>query len=164
MRQVIHYKSKNRIFVSNSDDWRYQSREWRYCWNSASWEIHLITAENSIRAENNWDDNDSDINNKKDFCFSFIESIESSHNHINENRINIDDHDLSSSKKHKRAKKMILQAVFKISSELKLYYNWALQDHENTASSNRSSEIDDSQNRWTWIFNSKVKRCLTFHR
>ncbi len=80
MRQVIHDKSKNRTFVSNSDDWRYQSREWRYCWNSASWEIHLITAENSIRAENNRGDDDSDINNEKDVCFSFIESIESSHN------------------------------------------------------------------------------------
>ncbi len=80
MREVIHDKSKNRTFVSNSDDWRYQSREWRYCWNSASWEIHLITAENSIRAENNRDDDDSDINNEKDFCFSFIKSIESSHN------------------------------------------------------------------------------------
>ncbi len=80
MRQVIHYESENRIFVSNSDDWRYQSREWRYCWNSASWEIHLITVENSIRAENNRGDDDSDINNEKDFCFSFIKSIESSHN------------------------------------------------------------------------------------
>ncbi len=80
MREVIHDKSENRTFVSNSDGWRYQSRGWRYCWNSASWEIHLITAENSIRAENNRDDGDSDINNEKDFCFSFIESIESSHN------------------------------------------------------------------------------------
>jgi len=97
-----------------------------------------------IRAENNQDDNDSDINNKKNFYFSFIKSIESSRNHIDENRINIDDHDLSSSKKHKKAKKMTLQAVFKISSKLELYYNQALQDHENTASSNRSSEIDDS--------------------
>jgi len=40
-----------------------------------------------------------------------------------------------------------LQAVFKIPPELGLYYNRALQDHENTASSNRSSEVDDSQGR-----------------
>ncbi len=80
MGQAIHYESENRTFVSNSDGWRYQSREWRYCWNSASWEIHLITAENSIRAGNNRGGGDSDTNNEEDFCFSFIESIESSHN------------------------------------------------------------------------------------
>ncbi len=75
---------------------------------------------------------------------------------IDANRININDHDLSSLKKHRRSKKATLQSVFKVSSELELYYNRALQDHENTASLNRSSEIDDSQDEYrTWIFNSK---------
>ncbi len=41
-----------------------------------------MNAENSKRAENNWDDDDddSDINNKKDLCLSFIKSFESFQN------------------------------------------------------------------------------------
>ena len=63
---------------------------------------------------------------------------------IDKNEIDIDNHDLSTLKKHKESKKATLQSVFKISSELELYYNRALQDHKNTASLNRSSEVDDS--------------------
>ena len=55
---------------------------------------------------------------------------------IDENKININDHDFSSLKKHKELKKATLQSVFKVSSELELYYNRALQNHENTASLN----------------------------
>jgi len=44
-------------------------------------------------------------------------------NNINENRINIDDHDSSSLKKHRESKKATLQSVFKVSPELEFYYN-----------------------------------------
>ncbi len=66
---------------------------------------------------------------------------------IDENRIDIDDHDSPSLKKHRESKKATLQSVFKVSPELEFYYNRALQDHENIASSNRSSELDESQGR-----------------
>ncbi len=82
---------------------------------------------------------------------------------IDVNRIDINDHDLSLLKKHKESKKVTLQSVFKVSSELELYYNRALQDRKNTASSNQSSEIDDSQDEYrTWIFNSKENNVWHF--
>ncbi len=50
-------------------------------------------------------------------------------------------------------------------TELKREYFDKDVDHENTASSNRSSEIGESQDRYsTWISNSRVKRCLTLYR
>ncbi len=39
-----------------------------------------MNAENSKRAENNWDDDDNDITNEKDLCLSFIESFKNSRN------------------------------------------------------------------------------------
>ena len=55
---------------------------------------------------------------------------------IDEDRTDIDAHDLSLLKKHRGSKKATLQPVFKVPPELGLYYDRALQDHENTASSN----------------------------
>ena len=49
-----------------------------------SWKIYLINAEISKKIKNNWNDDDdcdnNNINNEKDFCFSFIESFENSYN------------------------------------------------------------------------------------
>ncbi len=39
-----------------------------------------MNAENSKRAENNWDDDDNDITNEKDLCLSFIKSFKNSRN------------------------------------------------------------------------------------
>ncbi len=80
LEQSVQDESRNRIFTSKQVDWRYQSWEWRYCWNSASWETYLTNAENSKTTENNRDDDESDISNEKDLCLSFIESFEISHN------------------------------------------------------------------------------------
>jgi len=66
---------------------------------------------------------------------------------IDEDRIDIDDHDSPSLKKHRGSEKATLQPVFKVPPELGFYYNRALQDHENTASSNQSSKIGESQGR-----------------
>ncbi len=77
VKQIFRDESSDRISASNQADWENQSREWRYFWNSASWEIHLTNAEDSKRAENNRDDDDSNINNEKDLYFSFIESFRS---------------------------------------------------------------------------------------
>ena len=65
-----------------------------------------------------------------------------------EDRTDTDDHDLPSLKKHRGPEKVTLQPVFKVPPELGLYYNRALQDHENTASSNQPSEVNDSQGRY----------------
>ncbi len=62
-----------------------------------------------------------------------------------EDRTDIDNHDLPALKKHRGPEKATLQPVFKVPPGLELYYNRALQDHKNTASSNRSSEVGDSQ-------------------
>ena len=56
-------------------------------------------------------------------------------NDIDEDRTDIDAHDLSLLKKHRRPKKATLQPLFKVPPELRLSYNRVLQDHENTASS-----------------------------
>ena len=46
-------------------------------------------------------------------------------NDINENRIDIDNDNLFLLKKHREAKNATLQAIFKVSSKLELYYNRA---------------------------------------
>ncbi len=66
---------------------------------------------------------------------------------IDENRTDIDGHDPPPLKKHRGSEKAALQPVFKVPPGLGFYYNRALQDHENTASSNRSSELGESQGR-----------------
>jgi len=78
--QSVQDESRNRTFTSKQVGWRYQSRRWRYCWNSASWETYLTDAENSETAGNNRGGDDSDINNEEDLCLSFIESFETPHN------------------------------------------------------------------------------------
>jgi len=55
---------------------------------------------------------------------------------IDENSIDIEDHNSPPLKKHKRTKKATLRPVFKVLPELESYYDRALQDHENTASLN----------------------------
>ncbi len=80
VRQSIQDESQNRTYASKQVGWRYQSRGWRYCWNSASWETYLTDAENSETAGNNWGGGDSDINNEEDLCFPSIESFGTPYN------------------------------------------------------------------------------------
>jgi len=50
-------------------------------------------------------------------------------------------------------------------TELEREYFGKDVDHENTASSNRSSEVSRSQGRYsTWTSNPRVKRCLILYR
>jgi hypothetical protein len=64
-----------------------------------------------------------------------------------EDRTDTDDHDPPPLKKHRGPEKATLQPVFKVPPGLGFYYNRALQDHENTASSNQSNKVGGSQGR-----------------
>jgi len=69
-------------------------------------------------------------------------------NDIDKNKIDSNNYNSSLLKKHRKSKKANLQSIFKVLSKLEFYYNRALQDDENTTSSNRLSEIDKNQDRY----------------
>ncbi len=78
--QSVQDESRNRTSAAKQVGWRYQSRGWRYCWNSASWETYLTDAGNSETAGNNRGGGDSDTNNEEDLCLPSIESFGTPHN------------------------------------------------------------------------------------
>ncbi len=77
---------------------------------------------------------------------------------INENSIDIEDHNPPSLKKHKGTKRATLRPVFKVPPGLGSYYDRALQDHENVASLNWASKVSGgNQGRRTRTSNRKAK-------